>query len=1265
MKNKILFLLLWGIFQAVPAVAGWNIQSNKTYYLRCDYAQGFIGLSSEQGLTTGYVLYQQTYGDTPTADAYWQIIPSGGGYAFRNVYSGQYLSWSDDYSNLRNLDLVDELSGDDQLWELVATEKGVNIKSLSHPDKCFHMRNTNNAYQVALYSNANDPKSVFHIYDSNGVEIVEDSELRYHIQNANGFGYMVYDPAASETYLSLQGCSTDLTAEHAPSNYLYIQAVDFSSENTQWSISYDENGDCYLYNIGRKAYISCIDYKYQFVDDPQPITRYDKGDGTFAFRLATSGGTLDYMCAAPQNDIALGEKTPISCWSINDAGSAWIISEVTELNPETPIKVESISLQASSTEVQPYDVLQINATVLPENAQNPSLTWTSDNPNFSVTQDGLVTVSDYGTATITATAQDGSGVSGSITLNAVNLYMAYGEEMLYLRHRDSTVTVLPLDLVETYNYRGSLFTATLVNQESIQWTGIVDTCSSAPTDVPGFYTYKFNNKYNPQVFTDVESSSPQAEQINLSVAGIGKWLTASFKLADPATRVYVESVRQKSKYTRQSFARPVTYRFTNPKWNILRLRLQDDGLTYAQETSPYERRQTVNVTFLTDHSTNEYTVPRIDITLTDYPETWDETIWIGMNGKRTYENATISIQGGGVFPDMPSTPMYIKGRGNSSWSSDWSSKNPYHFKFDSKQKPLGMTAGKHWILLANKQSGSMTSNAMGMKAANIFETAGNNHIVPVELYINGSYRGSYNLTERVGFSNNSIDLLDESCAAMMELDTYGDETIYNSNAYGVSTKIHIPDADDIAEGKTSLSYDQILADYDNMMNVLYQGGDAYTKLIDAEYLARYLSACELIWNYELQHPKSVFLYSENVTDGFSIDGSDATPWIFGPLWDCDWAFGYEGSGEYFGVSKIEMDLYDALQSRCKGFWYDLRHNSQEVDSIYYRLWYELKQRNVVQELYDYAQEYYDFAKKSFEHNRQNETSNRDGRDYVSITQNAQNWMTRRFNYIFNSLTPYDLPAESDDPTLPGPDVMGDVNDDGVISTADVVTLLNELIGLPTESYYQARADIDSNGEISIGDVVMLCNMVMEQNFSARRHLHLPAATMHLYATATTLPCFDEGTAYLIAEVDEGGYSALQMDISLPQGVEPLGVELPEALEGMSTRIQMLDNGNYRLLLYADGSITLPTAPVKIGLRLSSGAALEGRLNISAPVAITELGEEERLTANSAKLIVLDVTGVQEIQEAEDKEPVIYDLSGRPVKNPAKGVYIRNNKKYIR
>ena len=60
------------------------------------------------------------------------------------------------------------------------------------------------------------------------------------------------------------------------------------------------------------------------------------------------------------------------------------------------------------------DTAKLTAKVEPTNATNPNVTWDSLNKDIAtVASDGTVTTLKAGTATITATAQDGSGVSGS------------------------------------------------------------------------------------------------------------------------------------------------------------------------------------------------------------------------------------------------------------------------------------------------------------------------------------------------------------------------------------------------------------------------------------------------------------------------------------------------------------------------------------------------------------------------------------------------------------------------------------------------------------------------------------------------------------------------------------------------------------------------------------------------------------------------------------------------------------------------------------
>lgn len=60
---------------------------------------------------------------------------------------------------------------------------------------------------------------------------------------------------------------------------------------------------------------------------------------------------------------------------------------------------------------------QLSATVLPENATKKNVSWTADNGAY-ISQDGKLIAYNEGDIHVTVTALDGSGVSGSLTINA-------------------------------------------------------------------------------------------------------------------------------------------------------------------------------------------------------------------------------------------------------------------------------------------------------------------------------------------------------------------------------------------------------------------------------------------------------------------------------------------------------------------------------------------------------------------------------------------------------------------------------------------------------------------------------------------------------------------------------------------------------------------------------------------------------------------------------------------------------------------------------
>ena len=312
-----------------------------------------------------------------------------------------------------------------------------------------------------------------------------------------------------------------------------------------------------------------------------------------------------------------------------------------------------------------------------------------------------------------------------------------------------------------------------------------------------------------------------------------------------------------------------------------------------------------------------------------------------------------------------------------------------------------MTKGKNWVLLANKQEGSMMTNAIGMKIAAVVGTAAYNHIIPVELYMNGYYWGSYNFTEKIGFHNNSIDLEEEQNAALLELDTYYDEVYrFHSDPYNLPVNIKIPD---LNEQGSNLDFNIIKEDFNAFMNAL-KNGDDITAWVDVDYLARYLMVNDLICNYEINHPKSTYLYKEDYLNG--------SKYIFGPVWDLDWAFGYEHSKKY-ATADILADFYTSSGMSGQKFIQDLRYVSEAVDKAYYKVWTHFMQDHL-QEVLDYCDSYYEYAKPSFQHNNDNWFWG-DETDYREMATSMKEWLKARAENIYANLTPYEIDDEDDEP----------------------------------------------------------------------------------------------------------------------------------------------------------------------------------------------------------------------------------------------------------
>lgn len=117
----------------------------------------------------------------------------------------------------------------------------------------------------------------------------------------------------------------------------------------------------------------------------------------------------------------------------------------------------------------------------------------------------------------------------------------------------------------------------------------------------------------------------------------------------------------------------------------------------------------------------------------------------------------------------------ISGRGNTSWDAE---KKSYTLKLEDAKDVLGMGASKTWLLIANYYDGAYVRNQIGFEMAReggILYTPDERF---AELYVNGEYRGLYQIMEKLEAGVNRMEI---GGCYLLELDQrqkVGDEEFF-------------------------------------------------------------------------------------------------------------------------------------------------------------------------------------------------------------------------------------------------------------------------------------------------------------------------------------------------------------------------------------------------------------------------------------------------------------------------------------------------------
>jgi spore coat protein CotH len=253
-----------------------------------------------------------------------------------------------------------------------------------------------------------------------------------------------------------------------------------------------------------------------------------------------------------------------------------------------------------------------------------------------------------------------------------------------------------------------------------------------------------------------------------------------------------------------------------------------------------------------------------------------------ITSKEVYLDADIEIRDPSVSSHNLKTKVQIRGRGNTTWNAP---KKPYRLKFAKKTSLFGYEKAKSWVLLANYQDTTLMLNSLAFELGRRFGLDFTPQYTHVEVVVNGTYEGSYLLTEQVGVGPGRV-AINEDQGFLVELDDHYDEEPKFRTPH-LSLPVMIKHPEDLTEDS---GYDFVKKALDDMEAALFSDtfpDNQYRDLIDLESFINYIMINEITRNGDLHLPHSVFLYQDQ---GSKIG--------LGPLWDFDYGFDYD-EGTYF------------------------------------------------------------------------------------------------------------------------------------------------------------------------------------------------------------------------------------------------------------------------------------------------------------------------------------------------------------------------------
>lgn len=302
--------------------------------------------------------------------------------------------------------------------------------------------------------------------------------------------------------------------------------------------------------------------------------------------------------------------------------------------------------------------------------------------------------------------------------------------------------------------------------------------------------------------------------------------------------------------------------------------------------------------------------------------------------ERWQTNCSVSIlEDNGAKTDYGSS-VEVKGRGNTTWAG---AKKPYTIKLNKKASVLGMPKDKRWNFLANYYDSSDIRNdialEMGRRSPGLAWTSKGKF---VELIMNGESMGNYYVCEHIKISSDRVNIneqdedvevtkpddFDYTGGYLLEFDTNYDEVNkFKSAVCNYPINLKSPDW-------AGYKMDYITTWINTLETMLSEGDPKYKSLLDLDSFVDYWLVSEIVYNFELMHPKSCYMFKDR----------DISPIIdnkihAGPLWDFDFSIPIDDKTVWTAKNRIWYSYlfnYPEFVDRVKRRWSEQKDSYSDV-----------------------------------------------------------------------------------------------------------------------------------------------------------------------------------------------------------------------------------------------------------------------------------------------------------------------------------------------